>query len=129
MISELLCHTECILVVFFRYSVWYCPALPEDSDIVSFLKALGVDWPTVPGSWSNEEREQRVLEELRSSPHRERERGREQRRSRGEDAHTERPRDGDEVKINLKEVVQEQGLQGYDPSLGTCTGKAGGVGR
>lgn len=117
------------MAVFFRYSVLYCPALPEDSDIVSFLKALGVDWSTVPGSWSNEEREQKVLEELRRSPHRERECGREQRRSTGEDTDMGKPRDGGEVKINLKEVVQEQGLQGYDPSLGTCTGKVGGIGQ
>ncbi|KAG5282664.1 hypothetical protein AALO_G00058500 [Alosa alosa] len=103
------------------YSVLYCPALPEDSDIINFLNALGVDWPTVPGSWSNEEREQKVLEELRSSPHREKECEKEKRRSRGEEMERGKHRGEEEVKINLKEVVQEQGLVGYDPSLGTCT--------
>lgn len=108
-----------------RYSVLYCPALPEDGDIINFIKALGVDWPTVPVSWSNEGREQKVLEDLRSSPYREMECEKEKTRRNGEETEEEEHRVEREVKINLKEVVQEQGLQGYDPSLGTCTGKGG----
>ncbi|XP_012689948.2 DALR anticodon-binding domain-containing protein 3 isoform X2 [Clupea harengus] len=103
------------------YSVLYCPALPEDGDIINFIKALGVDWPTVPVSWSNEGREQKVLEDLRSSPYREMECEKEKTRRNGEETEEEEHRVEREVKINLKEVVQEQGLQGYDPSLGTCT--------
>ncbi|KAL2103857.1 hypothetical protein ACEWY4_000725 [Coilia grayii] len=103
------------------YSVLHCPALPEGCDVINFLKVLGVDWPTMPVSWSNEEREQKVLEDLRRSAYRERESEKEKRRSRGEEMERENERVESDVKINLKEVVQEQGLLGYDPSLGTCT--------
>ncbi|KAJ4934747.1 hypothetical protein JOQ06_007530 [Pogonophryne albipinna] len=58
-------------------AVSYCPTLPEDSDIITFLRALGIDWLTAPANWTNEEREEKIQE--------------------------------------------EEGLLGYDPSIGTCT--------
>ncbi|XP_063065375.1 DALR anticodon-binding domain-containing protein 3 [Engraulis encrasicolus] len=111
------------------YTVLHCPALPEGGDVINFLKVLGVDWPTVPASWTNEEQEQKVLEDLQRSPFRERENEKDRRRrSRGEETERggekrgeERVEEEAEVKINLKEVVQEQVFLGYDPSLGSCT--------
>ncbi|XP_029579313.1 DALR anticodon-binding domain-containing protein 3-like isoform X1 [Salmo trutta] len=96
-----------------------CPVLPEESDIIVFLRLLGIDWPTVPISWTNDEREENILEALQNSPYREREEtdgGR--RESEGNNM------DGDKeemLRVNLKRVFQEEHLPGYDPSLGTCT--------
>uniref|UniRef100_A0A8C6SNF1 DALR anticodon binding domain containing 3 n=1 Tax=Neogobius melanostomus TaxID=47308 RepID=A0A8C6SNF1_9GOBI len=86
------------------FLVSFCPKLPEDSDIIAFLGTLGVDWPTVSLSWTNEDGEQRMKEELEKHG--------------GEWGRRES--DGT-VRINLTRVVQEQGLMGYDPSIGTCT--------
>ncbi|KAK7884625.1 hypothetical protein WMY93_027748 [Mugilogobius chulae] len=100
------------------FLVSYCPKLAEDSDIICFLETLGVDWPTVPASWTNENGEQRIKEELENCLYREDESVKGRRVSGGR-------RESDEsngaVKINLTRVVQEQGLLGYDPSIGTCT--------
>ncbi|XP_071204579.1 DALR anticodon-binding domain-containing protein 3-like [Salvelinus alpinus] len=96
-----------------------CPVLPEESDIIVFLRLLGIDWPTVPISWTNDEREENILEALQNSPYREREEtdgGR--RESEGKNM------DGDKeemLRVNLKRVFQEEQLPGYDLSLGTCT--------
>ncbi|XP_024240488.1 DALR anticodon-binding domain-containing protein 3 isoform X1 [Oncorhynchus tshawytscha] len=96
-----------------------CPVLPEESDIIVFLRLLGIDWPTVPISWTNDEREENILEALQNSPYREREEtdgGR--RESKGKNT------DGDKeemLRVNLKRVFQEEQLPGYDPSLGSCT--------
>uniref|UniRef100_A0A3Q3KW29 DALR anticodon-binding domain-containing protein 3-like n=1 Tax=Mastacembelus armatus TaxID=205130 RepID=A0A3Q3KW29_9TELE len=84
------------------FEVTYCPTLPEDSDVITFLRALGIDWPTAPANWTNEEREEKIQEALENCTYKERE--------------TERA-----LRINLKRVFQEEGLLGYDPSLGTCT--------
>lgn len=97
------------------FSVAFCPKLPEDCDIISFLRTLGVDWPSVPGDWTNEEREQRMREELEKSMFRESEPDKTRRASVGR-----RESDG-AIRVNLTRVVQEQGLMGYDPSIGTCT--------
>lgn len=94
------------------FSVSFCPKLPKDSDIIFFLRALGVDWPTVPGSWINEDREERVRQELEQSLYREDETERGRRRE-GEDEGA--------LRVNVIRVVQDQGLMGYDPSIGTCT--------
>ncbi len=99
----------------------FCPALPQDSDIVNFLKTLGIDWPTVPLSWTNEDREEKMKKDLENSTYREMEGGK--RRSRGEEIEGDRRGIKEEVRINLKQVVQDENLQGYDPSLGTCTGE------
>ncbi|KTG04968.1 hypothetical protein cypCar_00021660, partial [Cyprinus carpio] len=103
------------------YTVSFCPALPQDSDIVNFLKTLGIDWPTVPVSWTNEDREEKMKKALENSTYRDREMERGKRRSRGEEIEGERRGIKEEVRINLKQVVQDENLQGYDPSLGTCT--------
>ncbi|KAK5863269.1 hypothetical protein PBY51_000312 [Eleginops maclovinus] len=87
-------------------AVSYCPTLPEDSDIITFLRALGIDWPTAPANWTNEEREEKIQEALENSPYKERETERGRRTS---------------LRVNLKRVFQEEGLLGYDPSIGTCT--------
>lgn len=106
----------------------FCPTLPEDSDVVSFLRALGIDWPTAPAEWSNEEREEKLLKVLENSPYREKDTERGRRTSGG----AERKAEGEEeekeesegvLRINLKQVFQETGLLGYDPTLGTCTGE------
>ncbi|TMS16210.1 DALR anticodon-binding domain-containing protein 3, partial [Larimichthys crocea] len=55
------------------FAVSYCPTLPEDSDIIAFLRALGIDWPTTPANWTNEEREEKIQEALENSVYRERE--------------------------------------------------------
>lgn len=107
----------------FRYTVSFCPALPQESDIVNFLKTLGIDWPTVPVSWTNEDREEKMKKALENSTYRDREMERGKRRSRGEEIEGEKRGIKEEVRINLKQVVQDENLQGYDPSLGTCTGE------
>ncbi|XP_029910837.1 DALR anticodon-binding domain-containing protein 3 [Myripristis murdjan] len=96
------------------FTVSYCPVLPEDSDIIAFLRTLGVDWPTAPGSLTNEEREEKIQEALENSPYRERETERGRRK-------TEEGENEGALRVNLKRVFQEEGLLGYDPSLGTCT--------
>ncbi|RXN29457.1 DALR anticodon-binding domain-containing 3 isoform X2 [Labeo rohita] len=103
------------------YTVSFCPALPQDSDIVNFLKTLGIDWPTVPVSWTNEDREEKMKKALETSTYRDREMERGKRRSRGEEIEGEKRGIKEEVRINLKQVLQDENLQGYDPSLGTCT--------
>ncbi|TNN64685.1 DALR anticodon-binding domain-containing protein 3 [Liparis tanakae] len=112
------------------FAVSYCPKLPEDSDIFTFLQALGIDWPTAPANWSNEEREEKIQETLENSPYRERETERGRRTSGGggeeEGEGGRRRRKAEEgeneeaLRVNLKRVFQEEGLLGYDPSLGTC---------
>ncbi|KAI3357245.1 hypothetical protein L3Q82_015697 [Scortum barcoo] len=103
------------------FAVSYCPTLPEDSDIITFLRALGIDWPTAPANWTNEEREEKIQKALENSPYsqRETERGG---RTRGEGGRKAEEGDNEAVlRVNLKQVFQEEGLLGYDPSLGTCT--------
>ncbi len=121
------CHQKDRLInsffIPFRHTVSFCPALPQDSDIVNFLKTLGIDWPTVPVSWTNEDREEKMKKDLENSTYRDREMERGKRRSRGEEIEGERTGIKEEVKINLKQVVLDENLQGYDPSLGTCTGE------
>ncbi|KAJ0064560.1 hypothetical protein NL108_009766 [Boleophthalmus pectinirostris] len=100
------------------FSVSFCPKLAKDSDFICFLETLGVDWPTVPASWTNENGEQRMREELEKCPYREDESEKGRRASGGRRASDE----GDgAIRVNLTRVVQEQGLMGYDPSIGTCT--------
>ncbi|CAK6972913.1 DALR anticodon-binding domain-containing protein 3 [Scomber scombrus] len=107
------------------FSVSYCPMLPEDSDIITFLRTLGLDWPTAPANCTNEEREEKVQELLENSPYRERETERGRRTSGGGVGGGGRKAEEGEnegaLRINLKRVFQEEGLLGYDPSLGTCT--------
>jgi len=120
------------LCTYLRFAVSYCPTLPEDSDIFTFLRALGIDWPTAPANWTNEEREEKIQEALENSPYRERETergrrtsgggggggGRRRRRRKAEEGENE-----EALRVNLKRVFQEEGLLGYDPSLGTCIGE------
>ncbi|XP_030640740.1 DALR anticodon-binding domain-containing protein 3 [Chanos chanos] len=103
------------------YFVSFCPVLPEESDIIIFLQMLGIDWPTVPGSWTNEERQEKIKKALENSPFRETESERGNRTSKREEIEGDGRCKTEEVKINLKRVVQETELHGYDPSLGTCT--------
>lgn len=109
-----------------RFSVSYCPALPEDSDIITFLRALGIDWLTTPANTTNEEREERIQTALETSPYRERETERGRRSSGGGGKKAEEGENEGALRINLKRVFQEEGLLGYDPSLGTCTGETQG---
>lgn len=102
--------------------MFYCPTLPKDSDIITFLQALGVDWPAAPANWSNEEQEGKVLKALESSSYTERETERDRRSSGGGGKKAEEGENEGALRINLKRVFQEEGLLGYDPSLGTCTG-------
>ncbi|XP_037391654.1 DALR anticodon-binding domain-containing protein 3 [Pygocentrus nattereri] len=103
------------------YSVSFCPGLPEESDIINYLRTLGIDWPAVSVSWTNEDREEKIRNILENCTYREREKERGKRGSKGEEM--ERGDGGmtDEVRINLKRVMEEVELHGYDPSLGTCT--------
>ncbi|XP_035513036.1 DALR anticodon-binding domain-containing protein 3 [Morone saxatilis] len=106
------------------FAVSYCPTLPEDSDIITFLRALGIDWPTAPANWTNEKREEKIQEALESSPYRERETERGRRTSGGGGGGGRKAEEGENegaLRVNLKRVFQEEGLLGYDPSLGTCT--------
>ena len=100
--------------------------LPEDSDIITFLRTLGLDWPTAPANCTNEEREEKIQEALENSPYRERETERGRRTSGGGGGGGRKAEEGENegaLRINLKRVFQEEGLLGYDPSLGTCTGE------
>ncbi|KAJ8265135.1 hypothetical protein COCON_G00142340 [Conger conger] len=106
------------------YSVSYCPVLPEGCEIIVFLKLLGIDWSTVPASSTNDQREEELWEALLNSPYREREQETEKEKSSSQGKGMVNGRSGEEnvaVKINLKRVVEEKRLQGYDPNLGTCT--------
>lgn len=107
----------------FRYTVSFCPALPQESDVVSYLQTLGIDWPTVPFIWTNENREEKMKKALENSTYRDREMERGKRRSKGEEIEIEKRGIKEEIRVNLKQVVQDENLQGYDPSLGICNGK------
>lgn len=96
----------------------FCPALPEDSDIISFLRTLGIDWPVASVSWTSEEREAKMKNALENCSYRETDGERGRRASKGEDGGMT-----EEVRINLKRVMEDVELQGYDPTLGTCTGE------
>lgn len=114
------------LLTCLRFAVSYCPTLPKDSDIIAFLRALGIDWPTAPANWTNEEREEKIQEALESSPYRERETERGRRTSGGGGGGGRKAEEGENdgaLRVNLKRVFQEEGLLGYDPSLGTCVGE------
>lgn len=111
------------LLTCLRFAVSYCPTLPEESDIITFLRALGIDWPTAPANWTNEEREEKIQDALENSLYRERETERGRRTSGGGSKAEEGENEG-ALRVNLKRVFQEEGLLGYDPSLGTCIGKA-----
>lgn len=98
--------------------------------MIVFLQALGVSWPTVPGSCSHGEREEKIQEALANCAYRERGVERSMRTSGGgrrkAEQKDEEEEEGEEnkeaLRVNLKRVFQEEGLLGYDPSLGTCTG-------
>ncbi|KAG7226963.1 hypothetical protein INR49_022274 [Caranx melampygus] len=83
------------------FTVSYCPTLPEDSDIIIFLRALGIDWPTAPANWTNEEREEKIQEALENCPYRERESERGRRTSGGGGRKVEGENDG-ALRVNLK---------------------------
>lgn len=102
----------------------FCPTLPEKSDISTFLRGLGIDWPAVPTSANNDEREDKIQAALENCPYRESEKDRSRMTSGGKKTEVEDEEGA--LRINLKRVFQEEGLLGYDPSLGTCTGKATG---
>ncbi|XP_064779356.1 DALR anticodon-binding domain-containing protein 3 [Oncorhynchus masou masou] len=102
------------------FTVSCCPVLPEDSNIIVFLRILGVDWPSVPVSWTNDEREEKMLEALQNSPYKEREETDGGRRE-SEAKKMEGEKEWGTLRVNLKRVFQEEQLPGYDPSLGTCT--------
>uniref|UniRef100_A0A8C7CVX7 DALR anticodon binding domain containing 3 n=1 Tax=Oncorhynchus kisutch TaxID=8019 RepID=A0A8C7CVX7_ONCKI len=102
------------------FTVSCCPVLPEDSNIIVFLRMLGVDWPSVPVSWTNDEREEKMLEALQNSPYKEREETDGGRRE-SEGKKMEGEKEWGTLRVNLKRVFQEEQLPGYDPSLGTCT--------
>uniref|UniRef100_A0A672FVI9 DALR anticodon binding domain-containing protein n=1 Tax=Salarias fasciatus TaxID=181472 RepID=A0A672FVI9_SALFA len=92
------------------FVVSYCPILPEDSDIISFLRALGIDWPTGPADRTSEEREEKIQEALKSSPYREKETERGRRASGGGGRKAEEGEDGDLLRINLKRVAMVTAL-------------------
>uniref|UniRef100_A0A4W5PNK9 DALR anticodon binding domain containing 3 n=1 Tax=Hucho hucho TaxID=62062 RepID=A0A4W5PNK9_9TELE len=102
------------------FTVSCCPVLPEDSNIIVFLRILGVDWPSVPVSWTNDEREEKMLQALQNSPYKEREETDGGRRE-SEGKKMEGEKEWGMLRVNLKRVFQEEQLPGYDPSLGTCT--------
>lgn len=102
--------------------------LPESSNMVTFLQVLGISWPTAPANWTNEVREEKIQEALANSPYRERGMERSRRTSGGgqkkaAEEEVEEEENGEVLRVNLKRVFQEEGLLGYDPSLGTCTGE------
>ncbi|XP_043974312.1 DALR anticodon-binding domain-containing protein 3 isoform X2 [Gambusia affinis] len=103
------------------FDVYFCPTLPEDSDVAAFFQALGIDWPTAPANCANDEREEKIQKALENSQYRERgtERGRRTSGGGGRKAAEEEENEGG-LRINLKRVFQEEGLLGYDPTLGTC---------
>ncbi|KAM6982482.1 DALR anticodon-binding domain-containing protein 3 [Tautogolabrus adspersus] len=102
------------------FAVSYCPTLPEDSNIITFLRALGIDWPAAEANWTNEEREEKIQAALENSTYRQRETERGRRTSGGGKKVEEEESKG-ALRVNLKRAFQEEGLLGYDPSLGTCT--------
>lgn len=106
---------------FFRFDVSYCPTLPEDTNIITFLQALGINWPAAQANWTIEEQEEKIQAALENSPYRQRETER-GRRASGRGKKVEEENEG-ALRINLKQAFQEEGLLGYDPSLGTCTGE------
>ncbi|XP_057685946.1 DALR anticodon-binding domain-containing protein 3 [Corythoichthys intestinalis] len=104
------------------FTVSMCPLLPEESVIVNFLRTLGIDWPIFPANWTNEEREEKIQEALEKSAYREREIERDRRTNGGPGKKKpDKVENEGAIKINVKRVIQDEGLQGYDPSLGTCT--------
>uniref|UniRef100_A0A8C8DN97 DALR anticodon binding domain containing 3 n=1 Tax=Oryzias sinensis TaxID=183150 RepID=A0A8C8DN97_9TELE len=106
------------------FSVFYCPKLPKDANMVAFLRALGIDWPTAAADLTYEEQEEQILKALESSIYREEgaDRGRKTCRGGGGGKKVEEEEENEgALRINLKRVFQEEGLLGYDPSLGTCT--------
>lgn len=115
--------TSSIYGLCFRFTVSYCPTLPEDSEMITFLQALGISWPKAPANLTNEEREEKIQEALENSSYREQETegGRRSSRGGGGRKGEEGEKEGS-LRVNLKRVFQEEGLLGYDPSLGTCTG-------
>lgn len=104
--------------LFCSYSVSFCPALPEDSEIISFLRILGIDWPAASVGWTSDERQEKMRNALENCSYRETDGERAKRPSKGEDGGMT-----EEVRINLKRVMEDVELQGYDPTLGTCTGE------
>ncbi|KAG8002830.1 DALR anticodon-binding domain-containing protein 3, partial [Nibea albiflora] len=101
------------------------PRFPKTATFITFLRALGIDWPTTPANWTNEEREEKIQEALENSVYRERETEKSRRTSGGGGGggggrKVEEENEG-ALRVNLKRVFQEEGLLGYDPSLGTCT--------
>lgn len=101
------------------FAVSYCPTLPEDTSIITFLRALGIDWPAAQANWTIEDQEEKIQAALENSPYRQREAER-GRRTSGGGRKVEEENEG-ALRINLKQAFQEEGLLGYDPSLGTCT--------
>ncbi|TSO77713.1 DALR anticodon-binding domain-containing protein 3 [Bagarius yarrelli] len=98
------------------YSVSFCPALPEGSNIISFLQILGIDWPATSVGWTSEEREETTRNALDNCSYRETDDERGKRASKEEEGGMK-----EEVKINLKRVMEDTELKGYDPTLGICT--------
>ncbi|XP_068607101.1 DALR anticodon-binding domain-containing protein 3 [Brachionichthys hirsutus] len=109
------------------FAVSYCPLLPEDGDIVTLLQDLGINWPTAPAEWTNEEREEKIKEALMTSSYRERETQGGTGVSGAGQRKVEETDNEETLRVNLKRVFQEEGLLGYDPSLGTCTVRGDGV--
>ncbi|XP_077571648.1 DALR anticodon-binding domain-containing protein 3 [Stigmatopora nigra] len=104
------------------FTVSMCPLLPKDSVIVNFLRTLGIDWPTFPDNWTNEEREEKIQDALEKSAYREKEIEKDRRMNGGPGKKkADKVENEGAIRINLKRVFQDEGLQGYDPSLGTCT--------
>ncbi|KAM9344236.1 DALR anticodon-binding domain-containing protein 3 [Pholidichthys leucotaenia] len=103
------------------FAVSFCPTLPKDGNLIAFLRALRVDWPTAPANWTNEEQEEKIQYVLENSPYRERETDRGRRTSGAGGRKAEEVENEGVLRVNLKRVFQEEGLLGYDPSLGTCT--------
>ncbi|KAM4571500.1 DALR anticodon-binding domain-containing protein 3 [Fundulus diaphanus] len=102
------------------FEVYFCPTLPEDSDVAAFLRALGIDWPTAQANWTNDEREEKIQKVLENSPYRERGTGSGRRSSGGGGRKAVEEENEGGLRINLKQVFQEEGMLGYDPTLGTC---------
>lgn len=79
---------------------------------------MGIDWPAASLSWTNEEREEKMRNALVNCSYRETDGEGGKRANKGEDGGIT-----EDVRINLKRVMEDVELQGYDPTLGTCTGK------
>ncbi|CAJ1055486.1 DALR anticodon-binding domain-containing protein 3 [Xyrichtys novacula] len=101
------------------FAVSYCPTIPEDTNIITFLRALGINWPVAQANWTNKELEEKIQAALENSSYRQRETER-GRRTSGGGRKVEEENEG-ALRVNLKQAFQEEGLLGYDPSLGTCT--------